>query len=56
MDKQDASEARAVYRNARQTSGGKGDHFKLTQAEKDSASIWCDCPMPRFKDKCAKCN
>jgi len=55
MDSQDKSEARAEYRNARQTSGGKGDDDRTTQAEKDNAAIWCDCPLPRFKDKCEVC-
>ena len=53
MDAQDKSEARATYRNARQTSGGKGDKPRGTL---DNAKIWCDCPMPRFKDKCEVCN
>ena len=56
MDSQDRSEARAVYRNARQTAGGKGDLSRISQAEKDKAPIWCKCPLPRFKDKCEVCN
>lgn len=56
MIDQDKSEARATYRNVRQSSTGKGDaDNRLTQADKDKAVIWCDCPMPRFKDRCEKC-
>jgi hypothetical protein len=57
MDSQDRSEARAVYRNARQGSQGKGDaDNRISQADKDKAPIWCKCIFPRFKDKCKVCN
>jgi hypothetical protein len=57
MDEQDRSEARAVYRNARQGSQGKGDaDNRISQADKDKAPIWCKCIFPRFKDKCKVCN
>jgi len=52
MDFQDKSEARATYRNVRQTSGGKGDQFR--KLDMDKASIWCD--HGRFRDKCEVCN
>ena len=53
MDEQDRSEARAVYRNARQGSQGKGDKPRGTL---DKAPIWCNCFPARFKDKCKVCN
>lgn len=57
MDNQDRSEARAEYRNARQSSTGKGDaDTRISQADKDKAVIWCDCFPARFKDKCERCH
>ena len=49
MDSQDKSEARAEYRNARQTTGGKGD---VPRGSNDGP-IWCE--HGRFKDKCKRC-
>ena len=54
MDNMDKSEKRAEYRNARQSSQGKGDADNRTsRREYSNAPLWCE--HGKMKDECKKC-